>query len=56
MSKADACTSRCSVASINALLKRRDTIFLDNIVALIIKTTANLVVLACGIVECTAID
>lgn len=56
MGEADTCASSCGVASIDALLKSGDAIFLNDIVTLVVETTADLVVLSCGVVEGTAID
>jgi hypothetical protein len=56
MGKADTGTAIGSITSVDTLLKCGDVVFFDNIVALIVYAARNLVVLASGIVEGTAVD
>lgn len=56
MSKTNTCATVCSIASIDTLLKGRNAISLDDVIALEIKTAGNLVVFSSLVVEGCAVN
>jgi hypothetical protein len=56
MGKADTSTAIGSITSVDALLKCGNVVFLDDVVALVVHSARDLVVLASSIVKGASVD